>query len=395
MISFISQKTGQMVHYQKGQKLGEGAIGAVVELLDNDGNETALVCKTVELSNDGRFSKRLVLTGTINEIRILKKLGLLEGYYRRGDKLYVVMSKVEGVVEADSLNPNKQWYSYRALRALHRQNIAHLDAHQKNVIIGNNHATTIDYNFASEGTYLNCVLDSIGFFLARKKSLKDLVGWYVCDTLRYISEHKFETAQNLLLMGALTLSAIYGIPALYITNVMMWELFLAMAKVQLAKEVASPGFKLLAALSASFLLHDFELSAKNHEKIMEIFERVFEPLQSCFSIYFLYSDIAYNSMNHADLLQKTLNRFQDAAWRDLFCQSTVGALHQASLIYLPLRQLISTSCDFVENQVLPKFALKAEADLFFYYSPGIYAKAKSFVFSDNSESTAHPKPCFV
>ncbi|MFO1257065.1 MAG: hypothetical protein U1E78_01375 [Gammaproteobacteria bacterium] len=394
MISYTSQNAGQKKQYSKGRILGEGAIGEVFELCDEDGNETSFVCKSVKLRDDSGFSKRFILKGTINEIRILKKLGLFEGYCRQGENFYVVMSKVEGVTEQVSRNPKKEWYSYRALRALHRQNIAHMDAHTGNILVGDHEAKVIDFNFASEGTYFNCGIDNIGFFIERNKSFKDLVGWYICDTLQYISEHKFETASNLLLMGALTLSGIYGIPPLYVTNVMMWELFWVMAKVQIAKEITSSGLMFLARELSFWVLED-SISDADWKKISPVLSGIFETLQSCFSIYFLYSDIAYGTMNNADALKNTMNNFRDTAWGDLFCQSTVEALHQASLIYLPLRQLITTSCDYIENQVLPKFALKAEADLLFSFSPKLYGTAKSFVFSQNPESRVHPKPSVV
>lgn len=395
MILFVSQSTGQKRQLFKGANLGSGAFGSVFKLLDEQGNESSLVCKTVEIQNmDEEFSKRFRLAATLNEIRMLKRLGILEGYCREGDTFYIIMPEVRGVVEFSSNHLNKKWLSYQALRNLHRQNIAHLDAHQNNIIIGDNQAIAIDFNLASEGTYLNCAYDALTFFEFRSEScsemFKQLVGWYVIDALKYAFEHKFETARNVLFMAALTISAIYGIPALYITNVMMWELFWTMAKVQLAKELKSPvlTFCVLEMLGVW-------VSESNVTKVFSLLEPIVQILQSCFSVYFLYSDIAYRAMNNPSLLRNTLNNFQDTAWRDLFTQSTVEGLHQASLIYLPLRQLITEAFNLIEEQLLPKTVLKAEADLLFSYRPQLYAKAKSFLFSEKQEPTACNKPSFV
>jgi hypothetical protein len=79
LITIKSQKTGQNEQYSLGTKLGEGIIGNVYALKDKREKETNLVCKKVDVANTKSFLSKTECTYfTLNELRILKKLALLE-----------------------------------------------------------------------------------------------------------------------------------------------------------------------------------------------------------------------------------------------------------------------------------------------------------------------------
>lgn len=379
MISFTSQATGTTLRLDKGSFLGRGEYGDTYELCRN-GCSAGLVCKeiTISLGNQRKswVTRKARLQSVINELKYLTKLNLLEGYRRERNTFFIIMKKMEGkVADESSLDHDDRIFAcYKELKNLHRKNIAHMDCHFGNFIISERfpfQAQAIDFGSSKEATYLNSVMDFYALCYHEKAIFSTLVKYYVVDMVTYAWSHKFETVQNLLMMGAVTLAAIYGIPVLMISHLMVQEFLLALLIHQLGKEISSAG---LNTLIGELIFKKTHLSPQTVMKITD----VLYIAQSCLSFYLMHCNLIYHWAQSGPFINQTLALITNRSWKAIFSNLSLPALTHTALMYYPISLMMNVLEDISQKHLLPECLLKAKTDLMYSYLPRLGAKSGSF-----------------
>lgn len=389
MISFISHTTGERIQLRLGAHLGSGLFGDVCTLTNNRGRQTQFVCKTVNLNAQSPFmqfglnppvDKKRRLEVTLNEIKVLEQLGLLEGYEREGDQLRVIMKLVEGVSGAQSGHPNRERLNFKALRDFHRKGFAHFDSHANNFIINadENKSTIIDFNMADESTFLNTALDTLFFhiinhpFEAMSGRFRPLLELYVEEMVQYAIAHKYETVTKVLIMGAITIAAISGVPALAVTHLMVQEFLKMLFMKQLAKEINSRVITLIPIVLYSCV--SYHLGRFPDPSTLKKIETTMQIAQSCLSMYLMYSSLAYHWGENGTFINEGLNCIKNKDWYSVFANATPEVLVNTAGMYYSITGILSQVNTLVDKYVLPESALKVKADLFYKHAPLLYAK---------------------
>lgn len=376
MITFTSLSSGASEEFFEGKLLGEGQFGRVFALVDKSNLETDFVCKKMDIScpdtgpRASTFTKRERLLYTLNEIRILERAGLLAGYSRTDDTFVIVMKRIEGI-SGEEFNNDRAWYLYCALRELHRKNIAHMDCHPPNYIVSNPEgnfpkAHAIDFYFSLDATYTNACLDTFQFFMFQNiRSFKLVLKFYVAEMLKHANEHRFVTCQQILLMGALILAGIYGIPALAITHMMVREFISSLIINQLGKEISSKGIPHLLAFLIMRKKSDLRLGI-NIAHLLHI-------IQGSLSLYLAYSQLSYHFLKSGSFVNHLFNI--NKGWHYIFANLTPEILLHTGLMCNPILQIIKSLTELSEEFIIPTTLLMKKSDLFWSH-PVTYAKSK-------------------
>ncbi len=361
-----SQKTGSINNLYKGKDLGAGRFGSVFTLNGSQGQPTNLVAKIIDTNLlDPEISKHKKVRLTINEIKVLNQLGLLEGYAREDAVFTIVMKEANGL-QAHFFNGNNiKWEMYRAIRHLYQKNIVHSHTYTDNFIVDPNYdrlkVTLIDFGIANEVTFCNVTLDHLSFFgrnFYSSPKLLTILSFYVSEMIQHAIDNKFETCIQLLLIGAFTLSALYGIPTLAMIHIMVREFITTLLWRQLATE--------FTAQSIEELMH-FILSKKiKSRKVLNILESIITLLQSALSIYLMGSLLSYQWLKErGPFVKQNFQCIKDKAWQHLFSNATPELLCTTAMMYFPIAQLIETLQKCVDYS--PPRSSKAEFGLLFYY----------------------------
>ncbi len=239
---------------QCGEELGKGVFGTA-HLCTQDGEDgEKFVLKTIKLSHlKDAAAKHAFMRLVKREVSALKKLGMLKGFKKTEDAIYILMPHIEGTCLLDKFRekPDNLKSSavmikeaLAALKDLHDQGIAHMDAHMGNMIVGDEgNVTPIDFGFAVETNYhLFFKLDEarlVGHARQERALRKEnnilermfltkldqaLWGLYIEETLQYIREHKLETALKVLTYGIVSIAAMHGLASYQVARIMAWSL---------------------------------------------------------------------------------------------------------------------------------------------------------------------------
>jgi serine/threonine protein kinase len=251
-----------------GLELGKGAFGTVhlCTQAGEDGEKFAL--KTIDLDHlQDAAAQHAFMRLVKREVSALKKLGMLKGFKREGNKIYILMPFVEGktfgkkFTEEDDLRESAKLVKkgLQALRDLHDQGIAHMDSHVSNMIVGDNgEVTLIDFGLSVEiddnvffmqdearitqcSRLLRLVMNKDSNSILEKMFLTklDQALWrlYIEETLHYIGEHKMETALKVLTYGVVSIAAMHGLATYQVARIMAWSLTRMLAHEYLAKQL--------------------------------------------------------------------------------------------------------------------------------------------------------------
>lgn len=369
-LSLSSSKTKES--FFENQELGRGELGRVYSLLDKDKNPTNLVCKEVNIRQGTGWALKDFLSPserlqfTLNELRNLKKLGLLLGYKRKDDTFYIIMKKIDGVSAYKSNHPEKVQHMFNALRSLHRKGVAHLDSHSGNFMVNETPLTAdsplevhpIDFNLAEEATYINTALDNLIFFKMSGTSLKSAISFYIAEMTKYALENKVATCQQVLILAALCLSSIYGIPALAITHLMVKEFISAMLMRQFAKEISSKGLEY-------FVYYLLERKVPDKRTLVNLIH-VISLIKSCLSVYLMYSQFLYH-LNKSEIL-RLLSLDKINGWSSIFKNIRPEQIVDIGLMFFPIIDIISNIDKIIEEHVLTESLVKKKCDLLFKFS---------------------------
>lgn len=362
------------VQLQKGRELGSGNYGRVYALLTANSEDTGLVCKEVDLDTDISWihiERESKFDRTLNEIKVLNQLGYLEGYERDGNVFFIIMKKIEGVPGSVLPSPNNlDKLCFEAIRELHRKGIVHFDSNFSNYIISSqNSAKAIDFNFSDDATYINMGVDiyALSLRFGLSFNFRKIVRFYVDDMVKYALEHKFEIAQNLLIIGAVILGAIYGVPALAITHIMVQEFLYTLLINQMGKELTCKGLDILTML----FLRDKEWF-RQYVSVQHL-ENTLSIARSCLSLYLMYCNLAYHWDKSGAFFKNILN-FKSNNGLSVFLDVSSETLIHSSLMYYPIIQILARLNKLCDCYVLPEVVLKYKTDLLYKYNPIIFTK---------------------
>jgi hypothetical protein len=218
MLHFTSQKTERIYNLYKGKNLGASLLGNVFTLIGVHGESTNLVGKIIDTNiNDPELSKQAKIRLTVNEIKILNELDLLEGYVRE-DGIYTIVMKEAKGLQSHFFNGNSiKWEMYRAIKNLYLKNNLRFIIHPNHSNIDPRYnrfkVSLIDFGPEDEGKFCNITIDHLCFlgrnFYSSPKLLT-VVNFYVLEMIKFAMEGKYETCNQLLLIAALTLSGLYN-----------------------------------------------------------------------------------------------------------------------------------------------------------------------------------------
>lgn len=256
------------------EKLGEGSFGQAyrVEREDAESNAESLVCKIVNLQgrNDYiHFSSHTLLRMSYREIAFLKKRQLLVGYTHdpHQHEMRIIMKLLPGRPEQDVENRSRaqaEYASFVALRALHRDGIAHMDPHDHNFLFqaSTGTAEVIDFGLANDYHFFRGLYDYYVFLYIRKSNpsflapegidaLYYLTQFYCRELKEYIFAHQWVCAKNLFFYGALVIALLGGVSIFSAATLIAQEL----VKVTFTQAVS----ELLEALQDHAELHAWNL----------------------------------------------------------------------------------------------------------------------------------------
>lgn len=398
-ITFVCEKTGKNRTLQKEDTLlAKGSIGEVEILVSND-KESGLVCKTIRLGTAP--NRKITLVRAVNELKFLRKAGLLEGYQRNNDEINIIIKKINGFVASKWTNLSTDHIPLfiKELRNTNGKGIVHSDTHLGNFIVSdpttNPKVHLIDNDLAHDATYIGITIEHFMFLgtLNNKKldiTFNEYLNYYAQEMLEHVKNHRYQTCQNLLLIGALTLAAIYGVPALAITHLLVREFIYALLWDRFRKEISGfLDFTSRALLVAADKQDPAIPHRVNYKTILEITQVLNLTLIS----YLSYSQFAYHLAAGGSVGGKAiLNAIKDRSWQNIFTNVTPEILTHTALLYYPTERLLNSLSKFSTSSLMPESVLKTKADLFYKYHPKFYAmqiwdKAKKKVVGNTDLST--------
>ena len=357
-LSYISQQTGEVIKVRTGKKLGKGQYGEVFTLLDENNQELDLVCKAVEMVEGKkgfwgfRVSTRRILLEVRNELKFLRKQNLLTGYQRKENIFFIVMKKVPGEAITEK---GYEEACFKALRVLHRQNIAHLDPHPGNFLLFKTPtqvtATAIDFGKVQEADYSQIARGLWAFCKIQQVSFKKLLKLFAAEMKEYALENKQKFVYEILIKGALFLSAIYGLPAVGVLHLLVGEFLNALFIYQLDKELQGEAIN-------SFILGSF----RPHQG-----RRWLEIAKQCLSLYLLYSQFMYHGMKLKNGLEIVEKIAVGSQWQRIFSYLDPALLLHSHLLYLSVSRLITNLTAYFDKEIAPEWWLTAKTDLCFKY----------------------------
>lgn len=230
------------------KKLGAGGFGEAF-LAESPDYREPLVCKTIDLQAKNEhvhYSYHQLLRFTYREIDYLRKLGLLIGYAhdKENQTIQIVMKLLPGITEYHvpaKLKLLAEYASFRALRKLHRQGIAHLDPHPFNFLYDEDteHAVAIDFGLAQNAHFFRELRDFYIFLKTRRTTPtlfsatgRDTLGYFIdfyCNELKeHILANRLDAAKTLFCYASVIIAALCGANTLGIASILAQALLKAM-----------------------------------------------------------------------------------------------------------------------------------------------------------------------
>ncbi len=377
-MKYISQRTGLYVDLNLGEKLGKGVSGKVYQLLDNNNVATNFVCKYIEIKPLPQVNqtRKEVLRSTINEIHALKKMDLLEGYFRNGNEFCIIMKKIKGtypnIDDIESAQP-----SFNAMRDCHRKNIAHFDTHTRNFLqrVKKNQqikSTAIDFGLSQNATFFNIFLDSF-FYLGRQLKEPDYRAFlrklFMQDLLHYIKNNIVEALMTITWWSLLIYGTLYGIPAFNLPHQYFYEYLKAKLYYQAFLELRSVGliYDIFAKLLLKHFIDNETLYKKFVDNPFKPFKYIFKPFY-LLGLYFPYTHLK-------DFWQIITQGNHSIPHIPVTASPGIFSCFQTALLYYPLKAGVEFIQDTVIHPLEPEALTLAKADLHFQYHPMLYIKA--------------------
>ncbi|MGD9591008.1 MAG: AarF/UbiB family protein [Candidatus Berkiella sp.] len=234
LITRLQDKRVLNIKLNKENLLGHGSFGQAFHVM-NPYQDGLMVCKVIDLEGKNKnfdLSPHHLLRLAYREIAYLQKLDYLIGYFydSQNHKMYILMKYIKGRSEWSInkvKNPEVDFLSFCALRACHRQGIAHNDPHQGNFLIDQkmHSSIAVDFGLAKDHNFFREIRDYYKFlkkrgdgtaFLRLEQDLTyhHLLRFYCQELQIYIQNNKLKTAKKLFFYGAVMLSACCGVSVL-------------------------------------------------------------------------------------------------------------------------------------------------------------------------------------
>ncbi len=233
-ITRLYDKRALKICLKKENQLGQGSFGCAYQVT-HPLNNGLMVCKVIDLQGKSKhfhLSSHHLLRLAYRELTYLQKVNMLIGYFHdeNNHKMYILMKYIKGRSEWSInkiKNPSVEYLSFCALRACHRQGIAHNDPHQGNFLIDQQLqvATVIDFGLAKTHNPFREIRDYYKFLkkrnaaraplsLERDLTYHHLLQFYCEEMHNYIKNNKLEMAKQLFIYSAIIISASCGVSVL-------------------------------------------------------------------------------------------------------------------------------------------------------------------------------------
>lgn len=346
----LHSQTGKISNLYKGIDLGGGRLGSVFTLVGAHGEPTNLVAKVIDTNLvDSELSQQTKIRLVVNEIKILNQLELLEGYVREDAIYTIVMKEVEGL-QTHLFNGNSiKWEMYRAVGSLHRKNLLHFRKNPNHFSIcpQYNHlkVSLIDFGLAEEATFCNRRINHLSIlgrnFYSSPK-LTTVLNFYVTEIVEYALKSKHETCMQLLLVAAITLSGLYGMPALAITHLIVKEFVMRLLWSQLEK--------IIEVESIEELIDIIQAKKIKNIEVLSILKNIVALLDASLSPYLIGAFLSYQWLKEdMPFVQHSFEFIADKSWQQLFANTTPALLSATATMYFPIAQLIEALQQCVGN----------------------------------------------
>jgi len=337
---------------KRDKLMGQGAYAKIYTLKTPDEKKTKFIAKSYQFNEETRDLSRYY-SSFYNEYVALSRLNRLRGIQHEKNQVLFIYEKQRGENAKNSAVKNKNWLCFKALRELHRKQIAHMDPHSENFIIHKNqqHATVIDFGLSQEAGWLNCTLDGYYFFRSRNLTNPTMFNFFAAELTQYYSKHKLSLILSLLGGGFIFVASSYGIPFLGIAPTLFEALSNTMFMGTIIEELLSKGAEHLFAFTLSQLSFSVESTRKSVV--------VFHYMKSAFALFYL-SQSTFTNGAHMISACLCLGNLRALTNFTAIAHSTLSIAMHGLCFYFPLQQIFHTTRKFLTDTSMPACVLKKQ-----------------------------------